>query len=224
MTAKILYNKRSFRLVLGLAIAPVLFIATTAKAELITYFSNALSGWSGTTTFSSAGKLFVDVEYAVYAPGSFDANFPGKDPSDNNQYVYAYQLINNATSTDNIQKITLGLDSLALPANISEIDDPNLPSGTVSNPSFTGSPPGSAAWTYTTDVNVQPGGKSKILIFTSPNGPKLASSTMRGFAVGVIGNVPGGLPSPVPEPAALLGLVTVGCVFVLVRQFRRKSL
>lgn len=223
MTAKIQYDQKLFRLLLDLAIAPVFLIATTAKAELITYFSNALPGWSGTKNFSSAGKLSVDVQYAVYAPGSFDADFPGKDPSNNSQYVYAYQLINNATSTDNIQKITLGLDSHALPANISEIDDPNPPSGTISNPSFTGSTPSSAAWTYTIDINIQPGEKSKILIFTSPNGPTWASSTLRGFAVGVIGNVPGGLPSPVPEPAALFGLVIVGCVFVLVRRFRRKS-
>ncbi len=216
MSANMQYNKWSFGIILSIAIASVLLMSTTASAELTSYFSSALL--SGTKNFSAMGKLIVDVDYAVYAPGDFP--LAGYDPGPG-QYVYAYQLINKDTSTDSIQKITIGLDSNAWPLNIAEIPDPSPPEGVPSAPSFTGSPPGSAAWTYSSTVNVTPGSKSEILLFTSQFEPQWKSSTLRGFGVGVIGNVTGGLPSPVPEPCAALGFLLAGGLFVLARLLRR---
>jgi hypothetical protein len=213
-------NKWFFGIISSIAIACVLLSSATASAELLSYAGSAISGWSGTKNYSAMGKLIVDVQYAVYAPGDFP--LAGYDPGPG-QYVYAYQLINRDASTDGIQKLTIGLDADALPQNIAELPDPDLPGGVPSTPSFTGFPPGSAAWTYSSAVNVTPGSKSEVLLFTSQFGPQWKSSTLRGFGVGVIGNVPNGLPSPVPEPAAALGLLVAGGLFVFVRLSRRTT-
>ena len=61
-----------------------------------------MSGWrgnlamSGTKTRTLGGvihtfTLNATVDYAVYAPGSFDLSFPNADPSDGTDYVYAYR-------------------------------------------------------------------------------------------------------------------------------------
>jgi hypothetical protein len=213
MTAYSRRNNCSYIILVCIAIAVVLISQTTAIAELLPA-SGAMTGWSGTKNFSAGGKLFVNVEYAVYEPGTFDVAFPGKDPSNGQEFVYAYQLLNTTNSTDKIQKLTVGLDPNASPSNIGEISDPILPSGIASLPVFAGSPPGSATWSYFSTVNVPANSKSEILIYTSPNGPKWMSSTLGGFRAGTIGYVPEGLPSPVPEPFAPLCLALAGLCFL----------
>jgi hypothetical protein len=219
MTAYSQRNSWYSRIIFGLAIAALLIIQTQAYAELASYTSGAMSGFSGAKNFSAGGNLSVKVEYAVYEPGQFDSAFSGMDPSNGSQYVYAYQLLNLPNSTDSIQKLSVALDSLSSAANISQISDPILPSGIASLPVFAGSPPGSATWSYFSSSVIPPSLKSEILIYTSPFSPQWASSPIRG--VSSVGYVPeGGLPSPIPEPFAPLSLALAGSLFLLVRRIR----
>jgi hypothetical protein len=222
MTAYFRYNRWSFAIILGITLAPVLLTPATARAELLLATdSNAMSGWHGTSIVTaSIGSFTVDVQYAVYAPGQFNLSFSGEDPSGDAQYVYAYQLFNSDTSAASIREFTVGLDGDESPANIGAVAS-SL--GNATNSAyFAGSLPTSAVWSYV-DNKLSPGSNSKILIFTSPYGPEWDSATLLGTK-GSVGQAPGdGLPSPVPEPAAVLGLASIGCLFVLARLFRRKS-
>jgi len=225
MTAYFRYNRWSFAIILGITLAPVLLTSATARAELLlSTDSNAMSGWHGTSTVTAdIGSFTVNVQYAIYSPGQFNLSFSGEDPSGGAQYVYAYQLSNGETSAASIREFTVGLDGNESPANIGYIEDPNPPPGNATNSAyFAGSIPTSAVWAYV-DNKVSPGLKSKILIFTSPYGPEWDSATLLGTK-GSVGQAPGdGLPSPVPEPVAVLGLASIGCLFVLTRLFQRKS-
>jgi hypothetical protein len=222
MTASIRHIKWLFGLIVVFAFAITLFSSVTAFAELLGPGGNdpnALASWQGVRHFSKGG-LKVDIEFAVYEPGEFNLSFQGNDPSNGNLFVYAYQLLNLATSTDSIQKLSVGQDlndpSLS---NLGEFNDPTLPIGVASSSSYIGSPPASVVWTYTQNVNVLPGGKSKILLYTSPNGPELNLSNLKGLATSP-GSVPDMLPSPVPEPITWLSLAIAGGFFLVIRALR----
>jgi hypothetical protein len=212
-------------LLLILACAGVLLLTATARAELLANDGHALDGWHGTSHVVGepfveflTDKLVVDIDYAVYEPGNFNLSFPGADPSSNLQYVYAYQFFNDLTSTDYISVFTLGLDGDETPSNIGWIEeDPENPSGVAPDSSAFGGTenPTSAVWSYDYANRVIPTEKSKILIFTSPFGPQTDFASLVGGSSG--GSAPDGLPSPVPEPAALLSLAVFGGLFILIK-------
>ena len=60
-----------------------------------------------------------------------------------------------------------------------------------------------------------------MLIFTSPYGP--TSAARDGSGAEHSNWWQGELPSPVPEPATLVGLLTAGLMFVAYRSLRRKK-
>jgi hypothetical protein len=140
------------------------------------------------------------------------------DPSGNSQYVYAYQVFNNANppSSDlGVSIFSVGLEGNESPANIEEIS-----TGKTSFPTFAtaGSPPvsKSATWSYTSANRITPSANSKILIFTSPYAPEWDFCTLDGstaFYQSPANPQQGaGIPSPVPEPCTfiMLGMASFG--------------
>jgi hypothetical protein len=214
-----------------------------AHAELLSSdTAHAIPGWFDTKIVQfqeeSNGK-FVDgsVDYAVYAPGQFNLSFPGKDPSNGTQYVYRYQLYNNAvTSSDYIKKLTVGLAGITNAANCKWIDpDPPYASGgavPTLQVALIGTPnPTSAVWSYKASAPLNPGNYSKMLIFTSPYEPTSRLSTI--YSQSTIAHwVDGGgnqynwwegqLPSPIPEPTSFCSLLIFGGLFTTYRVLRRK--
>jgi hypothetical protein len=206
-----------------LALFPLLF-STPVEAGIISGDTNAISStWTG--TLHAAGvvtlgkQLVADIDYAVYAPGKFNLSFPGLDPSNNSQYVYAYQIYNNANppSSDlGVSIFSVALEGNESPANIEEIS-----TGKTSFPAFAtaGSPPvsTSATWSYNSTNRITPSANSKILLFTSPYAPEWDFCTLTGFS-GSYYQSPAnpqqgaGMPSPVPEPCTfiLLGMASFG--------------
>jgi hypothetical protein len=230
MTANAFHIRWLYRFCFSISLAALFLPSGILHAELFTSLatdSNALSDYRGSLNMDGDNTahtkyLHLKVEYAVYAPGtSFDASFPGLDPSNGTQFVYAYQIFNTGISTDEkIMSLTVGLDKAALPANISETANPT-PLGVSSySKSLSGTPPTSAVWSYLVapmgSGYIVPGtggtSRSKILFFTSPNGPGLDHASAVGTnATGATGYY---LPSPVPEPTTLIILAVVGILLL----------
>jgi hypothetical protein len=234
MTANETKCKRFYLICLGIFLASILMAPGILIAEFISLATdpNALPNWQGTLNLNGTSpdgtkNIHVNIDYAVYTPttdpvgGNFNSTFPGQDPSNGSKYVYAYQLFNIGTTGDaKIMSFTVGLDGdiYESPANINSFNNPNLPLGvTPLNMQLSGSPPTSAIWNYTMS-NIGLGGRSKILMFTSPRGPEWDFSSIIGTsATGATGY----LPSPVPEPATLLILGVAGSLFLLLRKFQK---
>ena len=211
------HPKRSPAMLGGIAVLLILLMPTVSRAELMDYFDSAMSPWYGWTHLNeSISKPDVTIYYAVFTRDDFNAAFGDMDPSNHDSRVYAYQLVNAAVSPV-ITKLTVGLDSRASPAGITEINDPVGGSGTPSLlQAFAPlSPPyGSAVWNYTPSIAA--GGKSKILLFTSSQDPQWLSATVKGNVQAESGPVP----SPIPEPTSLISLIMAVVFFVLLRPIR----
>ena len=233
MTANRSRFKRFFWFYVGVALVSLLLTPGILHATFISLASdpNAMPDWQGTLNLNGTGSggvnIHANIDYAVYAPatepvgGNFNSTFPGQDPSNGSQYVYAYQIFNIGTTGDaKIMSFTVGLDGdiYESPANINNFNNPNLPVGVnVYSMQFTGTPPTSANWNYLIS-NIGLGGRSKILMFTSPCPPEWDYASIVGTSVtGATGN----LPSPTPEPATLLILGAAGSLFFLFRKFPR---
>jgi hypothetical protein len=208
----------------GLPLLLVLLMPAASRAELFNHFATALPGWSGTTHLNESGKPDVFVDYAVYARDAFNAAFGDVDPANHDPYVYTYQLRNATGSPQAITKFTVGLDSDSMSAAqiITQTGDPELPVGVATSlaPAFAPAsvPYTSAAWTFNT---IGVGAKSEILLFTSLVLPQWLPTTVKGTS---LPPETGSVPSPVPEPFGLIGLLIAGAMFLLVRPFRSGSL
>jgi hypothetical protein len=220
--------------VLALALALAWITAGPARAGILAGDTNAMAGWHGFVSLSGSHPnhyLYATVDYAVYAPGTFDLSFPGSDPSNNNAYVYAYEFFNNttSTSTEKVSAFSVGLHGGGPVANAGYLTPPVGPTGQTSDP------PGAitstaAVWYYSTANYVGPGQNSEVLIFTSPFAPEwdltalsanysVGAQTPGNGIVPVQGN---GVPSPTPEPATMLLLAMAGGLFGLLGIVRRR--
>ncbi|MHC4563700.1 MAG: PEP-CTERM sorting domain-containing protein [Planctomycetota bacterium] len=207
----------------------LLAIGATAHAGILATDDDALSAFQGTTNFYGSLFTFVtdaDVDYAVYAPGTFDAAMaealPGLyyygaggirdelDLIDPYYHVYAYQIF--ALTGDNVTQMTVGLDAdevlghIGFLAGTGDVD----PTGSA----FYGAPPTSARWDF---AGVAPGQASQIVFFASAGQPEWDSSTVKGFASATVS-----LPSPDDQPPApepgTLALLAAGSLAVLRRR------
>jgi hypothetical protein len=191
---------------------------STAEAGLLSANSGgAIAAFTGTQLFSNSFAGFTvnaSVDYAVFAPGAFGVAFPGQDPSNGSDYVYAYQ-INNLPGTipaaTAISQFTVGLDGdepLGATGFITDIG--------VTNPSATGyvgAGPTSVAFDFSPQIPFD--GTSAVLLFTSAAAPELDTATVH--AAWPDTHL---LPSPTPEPATL-GLLAMGLGLIGTR--RRKA-
>ena len=240
MTANRSRFKRFFWFYVGISLVSLLLTPGILHATFISLASdpNAMPDWQGTLnlngTSSGGVHIHANIDYAVYAPatepvgGNFNSTFSGQDPSNGSQYVYAYQIFNIGTTGDaKIMSFTVGLDGdiNESPANIKEFINPNLPVGvSVNSSQLTGNPPTSANWSYSIMSTIGLGGRSKILMFTSPCGPEWDYAAIVGTsATGATSNLPSpsDLSYPTPEPATLLILGVAGCMFFLFRKLPR---
>lgn len=219
---------------LAAAAAATLCGARAAHSAILASDANAIPGFHGTQDFStSIATLSMkgEVEYAVYAPGQFKLTFgSGSDPSSDARYVYAYQMHNTGGTADrDLGFLSVGFDGSgpggSNPQNMGILlvgDHGDDPSASTLIP--VGGPPfNSATWNFSTPI--PDGHFSEILLFTSPFPPKFYTSSVQGGGLSkessppVTGG-PGGLPSPVPEPAT--ALTACGMLATLLIR-RRKS-
>lgn len=210
--------------------APLLVLLLSATADAsgpLPTDAAALPPWQGSVTMSQnsgSNVLFAEVEFAVYAPGQFNASVTlghPADPSAGQDYVYAYEIFNDAANGSNvtINTLSVGVDYLnfpnAIPVPGSFVGHTSGPDGPGVAPNLsrfvpsTGQPKHSVAWNYTTTV-FNPGQHSDILFFASPWAPHLFLSSLGGGqATGASNN----LPSPIPEPAtAVLAVIAIICL------------
>jgi hypothetical protein len=206
-----------------------LLLAGSANGTIVlSADTNAIPAWHGSVRYTNVDPIYnpqlaVDVNYAVYAPGRFNASFPGQDPTAGTEFIYAYQVLNNLTphpgwpiwqgNEDYVTKFSVGMTQLdELPSNAGYVV------GTGQAPSSSNLPLGSAGWTYRSSSNkLIYGSTSAVLYYASPFGPEWDDGTVKGYNAVTI---PLSMPSPTPEPASLSVLV-IGAV--ISRIFRREK-
>ncbi|MFV2074191.1 MAG: hypothetical protein ACC742_16305, partial [Thermoanaerobaculales bacterium] len=153
----------------------------------------AMGAWQGTRLFDQTVftvNLKANVDYAVYAPGSFSNSAVlgnPADPSNGSQYVYAYQVLNDQDGNRPVTQLSVGF--LDMPPEGNSIDDAEVPEnigfvdGFASldvDPDSSFNPDNDALttkqaanWAFA-GTGLEPGTSdlSDILIYTSPHGPE----------------------------------------------------
>ena len=171
--------------------------------------------WSGSTAYVGTvppADLFGDIEWAVYAPGTFPAVFTGYTP-DPTHFVYAFQLFEDGSAPASLFSVVL--------------INPATDIGTFTGGGVSGDPAttevllpfDSATWEF---AGIGAGGSSVGLAFSSPFSPTM------GFGVvlddGEVGPVIP-LPTPsnvIPEPATWT-LAVLGLFGFVVASLRRRG-
>lgn len=192
----------------------------------------ALPDWQGTVNFSNSVAipnlpdivLDGNVEYAVYAPGTFsssDALGNPTDPSDGAQYVYAYQVFANPNGNRPVEFFSVGfsdaedgVNELEQPQNIGFLTGfaapPFVPQFSF-NPDELAVVKLAANWEFPTNLDPAISASSDVLIFTSPTGPEWDKASVQGGGLSSRKLLPS--PIGIPEPAtlvlALLGALSV---------------
>ena len=222
---------------LGVMAAAVILTGSWASAAILDVDSNAYTDGNGVTwnglvefrnviwpNFPMYYALAADVEYCVYAPGDFNKSYPGEDPSADQEYVYAYRILNDLYPFPDEYPPYLGEEGWVTSFSVGVVGGPNV----ASNIGFI-DPYGdnqssdewisasSAYWEFLndgTDHQILYMDRSAILLFTSPYEPYENYASLGGS-----GGDTQMLPSPLPEPSAfvLLGLGTL----VMMRRRRR---
>jgi hypothetical protein len=158
-----------------------------------------------------ASQLYMDVEYAVYSPGTFTSTFGSwftYPAGTSGQYVYAYEIFNNladhpwptVSERDYVQWMTVGILANSGAGNAGFVrTDPSQQDPTVSLVALGTL---SAKWRFGSGSSpaLNYGSVSDVLYFTSPYAPGALPKTAL-----IQGNLSDTeyLPSPMPEPATL---------------------
>ena len=188
--------------------------------------------WSGTQTIpTTLNTLQVDVDFAVYAPGTLGNSSlfsAGDVPASATEFVYVYQVRNTAGGTSALATLTVGLGDLffhpLIPPGGNDGFDEELPSndGWVTgfgdvDPAFSVITPNDIdrdplaqgiLWDFNGGLGLPVGQSSSMLVFTATGGPEWDLASIAGGGGSVATGI---LPSPtqhMPEPSTLvLGLL-----------------
>ena len=160
----------------------------------------AMAGYAGSTsvTVTQSGiELKAEVEYAVYAPGTY----PGSDLVGGDEYIYAYQIFNDLKADVAVDFFSVGIIS---PATVNSIYTDNTygysPSYAI-EPTISNIFAQSAGFIFA-GQSLNPRKWSSVLIFSSDNGPTIGFGTVSGGGLCSMGNLP--TPSIIPEPVTIL--------------------
>ncbi len=204
----------------AVAVAGVALATGVAQAGVLGSDPNAMPAWRGTINGGiNAGGVVMDVEldYAVFDVG----NYPGTDPSGGSEYVYTYQVRNLTTSNVGLRVLSIGLQASSGANSIGEDTSVGAPgaAGDVAN-DLTSIGATSAKWGYglSGGLELDPGQISHLLLFASPNPPRLNSAAVTdgGLPVDV-----GEVASPTPEPATA-ALLAIGGMSLVAKRRRRR--
>jgi hypothetical protein len=190
----------------------LMFAGAAAGASLK---DDATAIFKGQDDAYAGSGWYAEVQYAVYAPGTFGGVHPDKAT----RYIYAYQVYCERESSYWLSMFGVPLDPLTQPANPTY--DPNWGDPGGSNPLVSlliGAPPTSVAWA----LAVGPGTHSAVLLFSSPYSYELGPCSIRDGGDYAEGLVPRPTCSAVvPEPLTICGvLLAIGAGGCLLR--RRK--
>jgi hypothetical protein len=186
--------------------ATLMIVAATAAAGPLRVDPNGLPGYTGNVYFNADDRLHVELDYAVFAPSVYPLT---GDPSDGDQYVYAYQAF-NISAAQGLTAVTIGLLEDSGAGNMAA-DATYAALGGVM-PTMFSLHDSSAVFRFLAP-QVPAGGHSTVFLFTSPNPPTYAAASVSGggYSDQLIA------PSPIPEPTTCLPLV-VGGLLVLSRR------
>jgi hypothetical protein len=173
----------------------------------------AMADFTGRTPFEITqldSYLRVDVEYAVYVPGTY----PGRDFTGGSQYIYAYQVFNSSRSNVAVDFFSVGLTGGA-GADLIYTDDTygyNPQAGV--EPSISHVFAQSTGFVFA-DQNLNPRKWSSVLIFSSVYSPTMGVGTVSGGGLCGMGILV--TPSTVPEPATIL-MIGSGLILLNLRR------
>jgi hypothetical protein len=160
----------------------------------------AITGFTGRASFDISqldSYLRVDVEYAVYAPGTY----PGQDLTGGSQYIYAYQVFNSNRSNVAVDFFSVEIISGASADLIYADDTYGYGPGSGIEPSSLHIFAQSAGFVFASQ-QLNPRKWSDVLIFSSVHSPTMGVGTVTGG--GLCGMEILVTPSTVPEPATIL--------------------
>ncbi len=186
--------------------------AVSAKASLLNNDPNAMTGFAGTASFDitvSTANLKADIEYAVYAPGTY----PGSDHTGGSEYIYAYQILNSRHANVAIDFFSVGISDGMTIDNIYTDNTYGYTPGSGIDPSLSNIFAQSAGFVFAFP-SLNHRDWSNVLIFTSANSPTMGFGTISGGgACGMCGM--GTLPTPsmLPEPATIALLLPAILIF-----------
>ena len=185
------------------------FVCTSASGDLLN--GDPAATISGSVSYSVASEWAAIVHYAVYLP----AAYPGSHLDRDSNYIYAYQVFNDAPSTVTLASFSVGLGDASGAASPDDDSTYGAPSGVPPLLSrLVGLPPTSAQWT----IDIDPAEHTTVLLFSSPNSYTWESATL---ANGGEGDTHA-LPSPIHEPAAA-SVLLLSAVALLRRRKTRAS-
>jgi hypothetical protein len=205
----------------------------------------AMSAWQGTENFNNfvvlpdISDIILDanVDYAVYAPGTFSTSAAlgnPTDPSGGTQYVYAYQAFANPNGNRPVATLTVGFtdavdgnDEAEQPQNIGFLpglaDPPSAPVPAFSPDNNPETVKLSALWEFPINGGLDPAlpANSDVLIYTSPFGPEWDVASVQGGGLSSSESLPS--PIGIPEPAALVLALLAAAAMVFYQRLGRRS-
>lgn len=206
-----------------IALAVVATVAGTtlggvlADPNVSAAYNDGTTLWQGTVTLTDSSVSYIpatawtEIDYCVYAPGTFDLQFPGADISGGTEFVYAFTVDNNIAGGpyQAVNHLSVGLDGDEGVVG----DDVGFVAASGTDP-VGGNSAGTSAvwfWQHSSVAGSAPldyGQVSSVLFYTNPFGPEWDNVTVNtsAFVAGI--TALDSVPSPTPEPAtmALLGL------------------
>ncbi len=171
--------------------------------------TQALAGYAGRTSiivFQSAIELKVDVEYAVYAAGTY----PGNDLTSGNEYIYAYQIFNDLKADIAVDFFSVGIISPATVSIIYSDDTYGYSPGSAIEPSMSNVFAQSAGFVFA-GQNLNPRQWSSVLIFSSVHSPTIGFGAVSGGGLCGMESLP--TPAILPEPATVVFIAPA--IFIL---------